>query len=37
VDDLPFLVEGAEGDALAVDVEPDVENGNLPKSGYVRT
>src|SRR5262249_41298940 len=36
-DGLPSLVEHAEGDVLAVDVEPDVKHRNLPKSKYVRT
>ena len=35
-DDLPGLVEHADGDAGAVDVEPDVEHGCLQKSGYAR-
>jgi hypothetical protein len=30
VDDLPGLVEGADGDAGVVDVEPDVQHGCLP-------
>jgi hypothetical protein len=33
-DDLPGLAEHADGDALAVDVEPDVEHGRLLKSLY---
>ena len=32
LDDLPGLAEHAEGDVLAVDVEPDVEHENLRKS-----
>jgi hypothetical protein len=32
LDGLPGLAEHAEGDVLGVDVEPDVEQRNLPKS-----
>ena len=32
LDDLPGLAEHADGDVLGVDVEPDVEHGNLRKS-----
>jgi hypothetical protein len=34
VDDLAVLVEGANRDARAVDVETDVEHGCLPKIGF---
>src|SRR5262249_3049403 len=37
VGDLPCLAEYADRNALAVDIEPDVEHKCLPKSGYVRT
>jgi hypothetical protein len=37
LDDLPGLAERAEGEVLAVDVEPGVERRNLPKSEYART
>src|SRR5262245_28828845 len=36
-DDLARLAEHAERDALAVDIETDVEHGCLLKPGYVRT
>ena len=37
LDDVPGLAEHAEGDVLGVDVEPDGQHRNLPKSECVRT